>query len=129
MPVPIPFGTRHTAVVEGSIDRLVVCEQCGIEYVFMVEGTAEAASTALLFSDESTARAVACQNAEQALVVQLRNAVEPVPCPSCGHYQAAMVTRMKSNHLNWMYQLGIFVWILVPVLLLVALFGTMVANT
>ena len=36
---------------------------------------------------------------------------------------------MKSNHLNWMYQLGIFVWILVPVLLLVALFGTMVANT
>ena len=53
MPVPIPFGTRHTAVVEGSIDRLVVCEQCGIEYVFMVEGTAEATSTALLFSDES----------------------------------------------------------------------------
>lgn len=38
MLIPIPIGTKHTAIMEGSAPVLVLCEHCGLEYVYTPNG-------------------------------------------------------------------------------------------
>jgi hypothetical protein len=126
--IPIPIGTKHTAIMEGSAPRLVRCEQCGIEYVYTAERTVQSETTNLLFANERGAEAVALQNAQQALIDQLRQACDPVPCPACGWYQAPMVQRMRQEHLYWMVQTGVALCALFPVGLAVTLVATLFAS-
>jgi len=127
MLIPIPI-TRHTAILEGSAPILVHCEQCGLEYVYTAERVVQGQSTNLLFMNHREAEARACQEASQALAAHLQNACDPVPCPSCGTYQTAMVQRMRIYYLHGMFQLGVVLCSLSPFALLVTLFASLVAS-
>jgi hypothetical protein len=102
--IPIPIGMKHTAILEGSAPILVRCEHCGLEYVYTAERAARGEATALHFMSGSAAQAVACQEASKALLAELTYACDPVPCPSCGCYQALMVHFLRKSHLDWVFQ-------------------------
>lgn len=115
--------------MEGSVSRLVHCEQCGLEYVYTVERAACGVATDLLFGHATAAEARASQEARQALQTELQYATDPVPCPSCGHYQARMVAQLKRYHRQGMVPYGIALSVLSPFLLLGALFVTVIARS
>jgi hypothetical protein len=127
--IPIPIGTKFTAIVAGSVPKLVRCEQCGVEYVYTLERAAAVEGTSLFGMDEAAAKSRAGQDAERALAFQLHFAFDPVPCPSCGFYQSAMVQRLRAQHLEWMYQLAVGCGLVALLFLFLALIVTVAASS
>jgi hypothetical protein len=123
--IPIPIGTKHTAAVEGSADKLVICEQCGQEYVYTVEEVAVGQGTDLGFMHDSAAKAVAVNEARDALKAQLHLAWRAVPCPRCGWYQAAMVQLLREGQYRWVGSLGYTCGVLCPLVIAAAFFTTL----
>lgn len=106
IPVPIPVGKVHTHVATGQEAKLVTCEGCGMEYVYVVERTVERSAEGLLFSnDEELARRAAAK-AERALEKALERAVDPIPCPACGWYQEHMLPAVRRAHARGWFVAG-----------------------
>jgi hypothetical protein len=98
----IPIGLRSNAAVSGATVKQVVCESCGTEYVYAAERRGGGTSVSFLFLDNEGARERSQRNAVKALEKHLDEAVDPVPCPNCSHYQAAMVAELKKKHVVWL---------------------------
>src|SRR5688572_20468934 len=93
---------EYTATVSGSVPKFVRCEQCGFEYVYELTRRASGQGTSFLFLDNEGAESAAHAAAHQALVAKLEDAIDPVPCLGCGHYQADMVALLRRRYLRWM---------------------------
>jgi hypothetical protein len=91
--IPIVW-TEYTATVNGRVLKLVPCEYCTTEYVYVLEreskGTARCPYSVL--SEDGQARLVSC--AEESLQQYLANDFDPVPCPVCGNYQRFMFPKL-----------------------------------
>jgi hypothetical protein len=98
--IPI-FWVEHTATVNGRVLKLVPCENCSIEYVYVLEreGTGFAVSPYALYNEE--ARDYAASSADDTLQQYLANDFDPVPCPACGHYQQYMFPKLIETHSPW----------------------------
>ncbi len=86
----IPIGTKYTSTVTGSDIKTVECENCKQTFVYEVICTADGQQTDFLWMDKSGATDRAESAAEQSLNEQLNQAIEVVPCPTCGWIQQEM---------------------------------------
>jgi hypothetical protein len=91
------FWTEYTATAHGHRLKFVACENCSTEYVYLLEREAVGARTSMYTpSDEGAARH-AHGAAHDTLASVLENDFDPVPCPSCGHYQRHMFPKLLGN--------------------------------
>src|SRR5262245_34352091 len=100
--VPIVvFWTNYTATVRGRVLKLVPCENCGTEYVYVLEREGVGAGTSVYGLHDDTAQQNAESGAQEALGQYLTNDFDPVPCPACGHYQAFMFPKLIETRSPW----------------------------
>lgn len=118
--IPIPIGRKYTSSVTGSTLQPCVCEQCGKEYYYVVQRTAQSEKTSYLWLNNDGASASAQNEAQEGIEKILENAVDPVACPECGWYQAKMVRILKARKL-----LVLLLWIPIAfVIFFASLFGS-----
>jgi hypothetical protein len=97
IPVPIPIGVKRVALVEGAVWKFVSCEGCHQPYAYQLELEARGEDIDLLFLDGPKSAERARSHAEENLRQKSQRCVLPIPCPSCGLYQAEMARRLKEN--------------------------------
>jgi hypothetical protein len=88
--VPIPITRRFVASGAGSAIKLVRCEQCACEFVYLMRRRARAGAETLIVLDGDDARKRAMGRLRRSLLEQLRAGHDLVPCPQCGWYQRPM---------------------------------------
>ncbi|MBI1373181.1 MAG: hypothetical protein GC159_10660 [Phycisphaera sp.] len=81
------------------------CESCAQVYHYKVERTASGRAFSPAFIDNKGASDRASRAAERALKKKLDNALDPVACPYCGHYQKNMVRQSKWRRFGWTFGL------------------------
>src|ERR1700689_2583979 len=99
---PIPYALVFQASAQGSVPKLVECDQCQFEYVYLLSRSVETEQTSLLFLDNERAREDAERLARTYLQESLDQGCEVVPCPKCGWVQEHMVQRARELHYRWM---------------------------
>jgi hypothetical protein len=91
--IPI-IWTSYTATLRGRFLKLVPCESCATEYVYVLEREALGCGTSFYLLNEEGAEQQAREGAEDTLRSSLENDFDPVPCPVCGHYQRHMFPKL-----------------------------------
>lgn len=91
----IPYGEKYTISATGAKWKLVLCKNCGCEYVYMVKTTASGTAENLLWLNKQGAIQKAEERASKNLNKRLDKLKKEYPCPNCGHYQPEMIQRMK----------------------------------
>jgi hypothetical protein len=100
--IPIPvIWTKYTATVRGRVLKLVPCENCSTEYVYVLEREGEGVGTSVYLLNEASAENHAATAAEDTLQQYLENDFDPVPCPVCGHYQRYMFPKLYDGGSTW----------------------------
>lgn len=100
--IPIPIVvTEYTATLHGRTCKCVPCGHCGTEYVYVLEREGVGAGTSFYLLNEDGAQEQAKAGAEEALRSYLENDFDPVPCPSCGHYQRYMFPKLYDGGSTW----------------------------
>jgi hypothetical protein len=100
--VPIPvFWTKYTATMRGSVLKVVLCENCSTEYVYVLEREGSGVGTSLYRLNNEGAAGHAASAAEDTLQSVLENDFDPVPCPACGHYQRYMFPKLLETKGLW----------------------------
>ena len=105
----VPYALTYTTTLRGCAPKLVCCENCSFEYIYLMEATTSGEGTSLLFLDNAGARQRAAERAEAALHENLAQGCEVVPCPQCGAVQQHMLPRARELHLRWMRKTGLIV--------------------
>lgn len=94
----VVFWTNYTATVNGRVVKLVPCEDCQTEYVYVLEREGVGAGTSVYgmsvhgLNEDPGDHAVSA--AQDTLQQYLENDFDPVPCPTCGHYQKFMFPKL-----------------------------------
>jgi hypothetical protein len=97
----VVFWTNYTATVRGRVLKLVPCESCKTEYVYVLEREGVGAGTSVYGLYAETAQDNAESGAQDILGQYLANDFDPVPCPMCGHYQAFMFPKLIETRSPW----------------------------
>jgi hypothetical protein len=105
--VPVPYGMKYKATARGSVPKVVRCESCSLEYVYLLEAKAEGESTSLLFLENEGAAERSRQSAEAKLQSTLEQGFDVVPCPGCGRIQEHMIGLAKARRHAWMYSAAV----------------------
>jgi hypothetical protein len=105
----IPVGMHYTSRVSGAAAKPGSCEECGLEYIYLLEREAEGHGSSVLFLDNAGGQRRAAEAAEKALAKRLDRECEVVPCPKCGHIQRDMVRLAKRQHLRLVKRIG-WIW-------------------
>jgi hypothetical protein len=128
MVIPIPYALDYTAKLSGSVPKLVRCEQCSLEYVYLMKRSASGEGTSMLFLDNEGAQARAQSAAERALTTKLDHELDPIPCLACGWYQADMVAEIRKGRLWWMVLVAVGLGILGVILFLMACLVSLIGE-
>lgn len=118
--VLIPYAMNYTSTVQARIPKEVACEQCGFEYVYIMQRSGQGAGTSMLFLDNTGAQDRASERARQEVLYKLEQSCDPVPCPSCGWYQQQMVVRARTLRYRWLTNAAILVFLFAAFSLLFA---------
>lgn len=105
MDIPI-LRTDYSATNSGTALKLVRCEACSLSYSYPMTRSAVGRGTSFYGLDDQGASQRALERAREQLQLELAVGCDPVPCPGCGWYQAAMVTEAKRRHLRWLLWSG-----------------------
>ncbi len=95
------FWTRYTATMHGRDLKVVPCENCSTEYLYIIERDASGVGTSMYMLNEEGAEGHARSAAEDTLKSVLENDFDPVPCPACGHYQRYMFPKLRETKGMW----------------------------
>jgi hypothetical protein len=128
----IPYAKTYSATMRGRVLKSVHCEQCRAEFVYSLEREAVGVGTSILFLDNEGASKRAASDAEKSLQKTLDQECDPVPCPSCGWYQAPMVKLLRKQHRSWLVWAGgilLFVGVVVALLLYINLLDPRGGNS
>ena len=93
--------TNYTATVNGRVLKLVPCENCSTEYVYVLDREATGVGTSVYGLNDEGAQGNAASSADAALRDYLANDFDPVPCPACGHYQRYMFPKLLDTRSPW----------------------------
>ncbi len=85
---------QFETTLKGVFDKRCECEHCGEEFVYPMRRTAEGEGLAIAGTYQSRAKQASWDKAFAKLVRTFGSQCDPVPCPECGRYQAAMSRRM-----------------------------------
>jgi len=97
MLIPIPLGQRHIVTATGSIPKLVHCESCKADYVYLATVSAQGEGFNPIFLAGQAATNEATHQARARLAEQLDTVVRPIPCPMCGRYQDSMIASAREQ--------------------------------
>jgi hypothetical protein len=97
----VVFWAKYTATVNGRVVKLVPCENCATEYVYVLEREGTGVGTSVYALNDDGARDNAASAAEESLREYLANDFDPVPCPVCGHYQRYMFPKLYETKSLW----------------------------
>jgi hypothetical protein len=111
--------TRATR--RGGTIKEATCEQCGYEYVCLLQRTSQGEVTRFLHRDYETAEV----EAENNLARMLAKAIDPVPCPACGWYQRPMIRCAKKLKYRGLFKVSLY---LLPIGVIVGFIGMVVAG-
>lgn len=104
----MPIDLRHhVAAAKGQELKFVACENCRVEFVYLLARHAEGWATGVMFLDGDAPRR-AVRQANEELCRALAQDQDPVPCPACGWYQKYMVPLVRAQHRGWMSVIGVF---------------------
>lgn len=96
----VVFWTEYTATKQGSILKVVPCENCSTEYLYVLKREGVGAGTSV-YGLNAGAAADATSAADETLKSLLENDFDPVPCPVCGHYQGYMFPKLMQTKGLW----------------------------
>src|SRR5262245_42989292 len=97
----VVFWTKYTATAGGRVLKLVPCENCSTEYVYVLEREESGVGTSVYALTDDSAQDHAAAAAEESLQQALENDFDPVPCPVCGHYQHFMFPKLMEDRSPW----------------------------
>ena len=104
----LPIHLRHhVATAKGREFKAVTCENCRVEFVYVLARAAEGWATGVMLLD-ADAPDRAARRADAELRGALARGEDPVPCPSCGWYQQSMVPLVRAQYRGWMSVTGAF---------------------
>lgn len=115
-------GKRSGGGAEGRTPKFVRCEDCGNDYVYMLERSVTAQGSTLL-GDEASLRAQLEGEARNKLERVLAMECDPIPCPICGHIQKYMYREARRQRWLWSRLISRWCLVLTPVFCLLALLG------
>jgi Zn ribbon nucleic-acid-binding protein len=101
--------TTYRSTLKGSVPKVVACENCSTEYVYVIERQASGVGDSVYMLNNAGAADHARSTAEDTLKTVLENDFDPVPCPVCGHYQRYMFPKMLGNRWTWIQALMLVV--------------------
>jgi hypothetical protein len=101
IPIPVVW-TKYTATLRGRVLKLVPCEDCSTEYVYVLEREGQGVGTSVYRTNDEGAQEHAATAAADTLREYLENDFDPVPCPACGHYQRYMVPKLYEATPSWL---------------------------
>jgi hypothetical protein len=105
----LPIHLRHHVVTaKGQEFKAVTCENCRVEFVYLLTRHVEGWATGVMFLDGDAPNQAARQ-ASAELCHALPRDQDPVPCPACGWYQKSMLPLIRAQHWGWMSVAGVFV--------------------
>jgi Zn ribbon nucleic-acid-binding protein len=90
----VVFWTKYTATLHGRVLKLVPCENCSTDYIYVLEREGSGVGTSVYMLNNEGAESHAKYAAEDTLQSYLENDFDPVPCPVCGHYQRYMFPKL-----------------------------------
>jgi hypothetical protein len=93
---------KYTTTVTGRAPKVVRCEKCALEFVYLLEVTTSGTGFSPLFLVNSVAESHAQTEAEQKLLDALNSDCAVVPCMACGHIQGYMIPRARADLHAWM---------------------------
>lgn len=128
MPVHVE---RVVATVRCRDFKIVNCENCRLEYVYLLCREAEAAANTMEVWDPDETTQLATDRANSELQQTMTKAQDAVPCPACGWYQQSMVPLIRAAHLAWMRFVGallLYVAGILTALLIVQVVGARIQN-
>jgi hypothetical protein len=114
--VPIPYAKSYRSTVTGRAPKFVVCDQCGLEYVYILEAEGTGEGTSLLFLDNEGAKARSNAEAEAQMRATLEQACAVVPCPRCFRVQQHMIPKARAEYHPWLKKLAFWGLVLAPIL-------------
>lgn len=97
----VVFWKQYTATLNGRVLKLVPCENCDTEYVYVLEREAIGVGVSMYTLNNEGAERNAMSSADEALQSYLENDFDAVPCPVCGHYQLAMFPKLFETKTAW----------------------------
>ena len=112
--------TVYTATLNGRVFKLVPCENCATEYVYVLEREGVGCGTSVYMLNDEAAQKQAATGAKESLQSYLENDFDPVPCPVCGHYQRFMFPKLYDGGSSW-------IQLAYPVLLFMGCLGAVCA--
>src|SRR5437867_349294 len=98
IPIGAP-GRKYTATVTGQQTKLVACEKCGGEYVYVLKREGKGTGRSPMYLDNAGAAQRASKEAGDDLQRQLKEEDDPVPCPDCGWFQKTMVSDLRYSRM------------------------------
>ena len=108
--IPIPvFWKKYTATAYGRVLKVVPCENCSTEYVYVLEREGSGVGTSMYLLNDEGAAGHAQSAAGDTLKSILENDFDPVPCPACGHYQRYMFPKLVESKWVWIQALRLLV--------------------
>src|SRR5579862_1321593 len=99
----IPTGRKYTSTVRSEYTRNCVCENCkaAFSYKFTVTGTGTGHSTFWLRNEAAGEEAK--DAAKRSMEKNAQAAFPPVACPTCSHFQRAMVNYYRKTRLPQLF--------------------------
>lgn len=110
----IPYGRRYSSTFALRAWIPVRCEHCGALFAYKIERTVRGEGSSILWLDNEGASERARDEAVRAAEFALKSALEPVPCITCGSYQAAMIHLLRQRESDSGYLLALtscIVWL------------------
>lgn len=109
--IPIPLAT-YKSTVKGRVFKEITCEHCNSKFVYLLTREAEGFAMGIAMVDLTGANDYASNKANAELRRSLERGMDPVPCPSCGWYQSAMIPLIRRDHRFWMFLTGMLSFLL-----------------
>lgn len=91
------FYRTYTATVSGSTTRRERCAGCSRVFEYVIKRTAAGGGHSAFWLNNAGAAVSADTRARSNLQRMLNEAVEPVPCPTCGIFQPNMVAALRQQ--------------------------------
>ncbi|HET6572745.1 MAG TPA: hypothetical protein VFG68_04015 [Fimbriiglobus sp.] len=95
------YWTKYTATLHGQVLKFVPCENCSTEYVYVLEREGSGVGTSVYMLNDEGAQDHATSAADDTLRSYLENDFDPVPGPTCGHYQRYMFPKLQETRSPW----------------------------
>ena len=88
----------YTSTVAGSRRKRKTCVGCSCSFEYTITRVAQGGGHSGFYLNNRGAAESAKKRAQANLVRALDEAIEPVPCPTCGIYQPDMVQALRERH-------------------------------